>query len=957
MTDRWNRLSAWHNAWLAGDAAERQRLRAALLAETPDLVDDADALAAASTSMSAFLETPAFVLAAMQLAADEVSLPAGTSVGPYRIEALIARGGMGVVYRATDTRLGRPVALKALAASGPPDEVRVERFLREARITASLDHPNIIRVFDVGTHGGQPFMVVELLEGETLRQRLERGPVPEPDVRRVAIGIARGLVAAHAAGLVHRDLKPENVFLTRAGLTKILDFGIAKLAPDAVRRASAAPTLTGLLFGTAGYLAPEQIQGREADPRADLFALGTIMYEMLTAQRAFAGENTVDTLHAIVHEAPADLLRERHDLSPAIQGIVWRLLRKAPEDRFQSAADLVWALEQHDPRAGGMPVGSAAPGAPHRVRGRRWMGVLAASLAAASLAVTAWWRSGETDSRSPADVARFTWPLPPDTHLGSAPAVSPDGRRIAWAGLPAAGPSELHVRDLESLEARTLSGTTGARHPFWSPDGRWIGFFARGKLLKIAAAGGPIAEIAPAPDGRGAAWSPAGVIVFQPDYRDSPLLQVSDRGGGTRPVTTVDLERGDVAHRWPSFLPDGRHFLYLLVSVDDTRRGVYVGNLDEPDARPSRPLVVSDSGGIFAGGPGRSQGFLLSARDGRIEARPFDATRRQIAGDARALDVPAASATPHHPALFSASATVLTYASRVVPWGNRLARVDRDGSNLHLSSEDQLVGSPRVSPDGRRLARHQVDAARSNPDIWVDDLERGATLRLTTSADLDLMPVWSPDGAAVAFRTGTLHEPRIGLAASDGSGVIRTMACPATPCAPSDWSPDGRFLVLTVRGADVWTVPAGTDGPAQPLLAESFTERDARISPDGRWLAYVSDETGRAEVSVRNLTGQARRFVVSTGGGDQPVWRNDGGELFFVGPEGVLVAVTVRQSPHGGLIFGAPAPLPVPRFVIRHQGTTYDVGPGGRIVYFPHPGELQPPRDLGVVLGWKALIR
>jgi eukaryotic-like serine/threonine-protein kinase len=380
--DRWNRLSDWHNAWLKGDSTERQRLRDELISESPDLVAEADALAAASLSMTGFLETPAFVLTAAQLASDEAAMKPGTLVGPYKITAFIARGGMGIVYRATDTRLDRQVALKLLAPLGGPDELRVERFLREARVTASLDHPNIVKVYDVGTHDGQPFMVVELLEGETLRDRLDRGPIAEADVRRMGIDIARGLVAANAAGLVHRDLKPENVFLTRAGVTKILDFGIAKLAPDAVRRTSGASTLTGILLGTAGYLAPEQIQDREADGRADLFALGSILFEMLTGQRAFACENTVDTLHAIVHDAPPDLLRDRAAVSASMETIVSRLLRKAPEDRFQTAADVVWALEQPATAAERVIEPAKAPPTP-RVHARMWVAAIAAAVLAA----------------------------------------------------------------------------------------------------------------------------------------------------------------------------------------------------------------------------------------------------------------------------------------------------------------------------------------------------------------------------------------------------------------------------------------------------------------------------------------------------------------------------------------------------------------------------------------------
>ncbi len=393
-SDRWNQLSDWHNAWLKGDSAERRRLRDELTSRSPDLVAEADALATASVSMRGFLETPAFLLTAAQLAYDEAAMKPGTLVGPYQINALIARGGMGIVYRATDTRLDRQVALKMLAPVGASDELRIERFVREGRVTASLDHPNIVEVYDVGTHDGQPFMVVELLEGETLRDRLNRGPIAEAEGRRIGSDIARGLVAANAAGLVHRDLKPENIFLTRAGVTKILDFGIAKLAPDAVRRTNGASTLTGILLGTAGYLAPEQSQGREADGRADLFALGSILFEMLTGQRAFACENTIDTLHAIVHDAPPDLLRDRADVSVSMETIVSRLLEKAPEDRFQTAADVVWALEQpvtetERVRARIEPA-KARPTL--RLHAGTWVAVLAAVVLVAAAAAFLWHR-------------------------------------------------------------------------------------------------------------------------------------------------------------------------------------------------------------------------------------------------------------------------------------------------------------------------------------------------------------------------------------------------------------------------------------------------------------------------------------------------------------------------------------------------------------------------------------
>ena len=350
-------------------------------------------------------------------------------------------------------------------------------------------------------------------------------------------------------------------------------------------------------------------------------------------------------------------------------------------------------------------------------------------------------------------------------------------------------------------------------------------------------------------------------------------------------------------------------------------------------------------------------GLVLSAAGGRTEVRNFDTARRVVVGEVRSIEVNATSATPHHAALLSASSHVLAFGSGLIPWGHRFARIDRDGSNLRLEAENELGGFPRLSPDGKFLARCRVDPLRSNPDIWVDDLERGTTLRLTTSAEHDVMPVWSPDAREVVYRAGTVSNPTIGFAAADGSGVKRVVPCPKSPCEPNDWSPDGTFLILTVGGSDIWKLPLGEGATLQPLLGESFTERDARISPDGRWLAYVSDESGRPEVSVRSLTGPARRFVVSSGGGDQPVRRHDGAELFFAGPEGRLLAVSVRPGPNAGLLFGAAAKLNIPPLGERHWGTIYDVSLDGRRVYFPHQTDQTPPREFGVVLGWRALIK
>jgi serine/threonine protein kinase len=955
-TEQWNRLSDWHNAWLDADADGRLQLRAQLTANQPDLLAYADDLLAASWSPDDFLETPAFVLAAQQLAHETTSLVAGADVGPYRVVSLIAHGGMGVVYRATDVRLHRDVALKMLAPIGVPDELRVERFLREARITASVDHPNVVKVYDVGVFNGQPYIVVELLEGETLRARLNRGALTPPVARQIATDVARGLVAAHTAGLVHRDLKPENIFLTRTGITKILDFGIAKLAPEAMRPHGAPSTITGILLGTAGYLAPEQILGLEVDARADLFALGSILFELMTGQRAFACENTVDTLHAILHAKPPELTRQTDGMPNVLAKIVSRLLEKAPADRFQSAADLTWALEQSGTPDSAAPQSGRVPSSHRWPAAARWMW-LAALLALATIVFGMWRTLGSRPlDAQPGALTRFTWTLPAGTNLLSAPVVSPDGRRICWVGGSESAVRQLFVRELSSLDATLVPGAEGAHHPFWSPDSQAIGFFAGGKLKRVALDGGSPIALADAPDARGGTWGRSGVIVFQPQFRDTSLMRVSDRGGDVKPVTIVDRAQEETAHRWPAFLPDGVHFVYSIVSLRDAHRGVYLGSLDDPPARPIQ-LFASESAAVYAPLGDGGHGVLLSVGNGRVEVRPFDPARRIVEGAARTIGVDAIATSLQDAALLTATTDVLAYSAVMVPWGSRFASVGRDGSNLQWLSDRELGGFPRISRDGGRLARTRVDVLTGNADIWLDDLRRGTRLRLTTSADVDVMPVWSPDGREVAYRSGTVHETTIGFAASDGTGVTRTLACPQQPCEPSDWSPDGKYLVVTVGGRDIWTFPLERGAPPQKLLAEAFTERDARISPDGRWLAYVSDESGRSEVSVRSLAGPSRRFVVSSGGGDQPAWSHDGGELFFAASQGSLYSVAVRPDARDGLAFGTATRLNVPPLGDRHWGTIYEVSSDGRRFYFPHPGDERPPREFGVVTNWSALLK
>ncbi len=952
--EQWSRVSAWHSAWREADAPGRTRLREQFATEHPDLVAECDALIGSEEALPGFLETSAFVLTASQMAT-EATLAPGLEVGPYRIVDLAGHGGMGIVYRADDPRLGRQVAVKMLSPVGVPDAAQVERFVQEARLTASVDHPNIVKVYDVGVFGGQPYMVIELLGGETLRARLDRGRMPVDDARRIATDVSRGLAAAHAAGLVHRDLKPENVILTRDGITKIVDFGIAKLTSDDVERRASASTLTGILLGTAGYLAPEQIRGDAVDSRADLFALGSILFEMLTSERAFACENTVDTLHAILHEPAPDVTGRRADIPRALAQVVGRLLAKEPGDRFQSAADVAWALGRGD------ETGSSDPGvhektapAGMRSRGLAWVAIAAAGLAG----LGGWWLGRESrDDAPPAGPVRFAWDLPDGTGLLSPPMISPDGSRIAWVGGDSRQTRWLFVRELASADAIRIPGTDDARHPFWAPDGSALGFFAHGQLKKVVLQSGAPVVLAPAPDARGGAWSPSGLIVFQPMYRDAPLMSVSDQGGPITPITVLDSDYEDVSHRWPAFLPDGRAFLYTIVSSQDDRRGVFLASLDDPPARPGQQLFASDSGAAFVPLGPNGEGTLVSVTDGRISVRTFDPARPSSVGDPRTLDVGAVPTSPRDPALVSTTGGVLAFSGDAIPWGYHFASVRRDGSNLRVAAEPELGGFPRVSPDGRLVARTIADPVKANADIWVEDHTRGGRLRLTTSTSFDVMPVWSPDGRRVAHRSGTLVAPSISITSADGSGVTRTLPCPRIPCEPTDWAPDGEYLVLNVAGTEIWSLPLDAQPAPKPLFSEPFPVRDARVSHDGRWAAYVSAESGRAEVSVRSLVGPARRYMASTEGGDQPVWRSDGKEIFFASSDGQLHAVTVRTGTDGGLVLSAPERLPVPSLGERHWGTTYDVSRNGQVVFFPHPGPARPGTSFSVITGWAALLR
>jgi serine/threonine protein kinase len=757
-SDRWSELDRIFTRARQVPADGRVQFVAQECSEDDELRRDVLRLLAADEASGGFMKAPALDQLAQAVAAEGWGLRPGTRIGAYTIVRRLGAGGAGEVWQARDDRLDRDVAIKVLLPHHSHDQERLRRFADEARAAGGLNHSNIVTVYDVGEHDGVPFIVSECLQGESLRTRLESGPVGVDEAIALAQGIAQGLTAAHASGIVHRDLKPENIFIKSDGGVKILDFGLAKLqlALDGAD-VDSRQTITGIIVGTAGYMAPEQLTGQRVDDRTDLFAVGVVLYEMLAGQHPFRCTSTFETLHAILSSDPVHLSAANPQVPPSVAAVVMRLLNKRPEERFHSASDLVWTLQQ---LARGASLPAPAPQA--RVRRPLWPRLRSAlwpgAAAAAMILMGLWWWT-TSDSRAPAPfLTQFTWTLPPDTVLASAPAVSPDSRHIAFAGRDTSG-SRLFVRALGSLDAVEIPGTAGARHPFWSPDGGSLAFFAGGRLIRVTWPGGAPSPLDEARFPFGGSWNQVGVILFAPDVILSGLRRVPAEGGEAVDATRLDLARGDNAHAWPSFLPDGNHFLYFVRSTDDARRGVYVGRVDRPLSETAAPLWRTDSAAFYVP-RSHGAGDLLSVANGQIEVRRFDPARLTLAAESRTLGLAVSGTTLTEAAMLSASADVLAFAVSTVPYGNRLEIVNRTGERVSLAEDAEAQNWPRVSPDGRYLARQRVDALRNNPDIWVDDLARRTRLRITSDLEPDIQAVWSPDGRLLAYVSGNIPRRR-----------------------------------------------------------------------------------------------------------------------------------------------------------------------------------------------------
>ena len=896
-----------------------------------------------------------------------MTLAPGARLGPYEIVAAIGAGGMGEVYRARDTRLGRDVAVKVLPQQFSADGDLKQRFEREAKAISSFSHPHICQLYDIGSQNGTDYLVMEYLEGETLAGRLAKGPMPVNELLKVGIDIADALDKAHRQGIIHRDLKPGNIMLTKAG-AKLMDFGLAKSAGGALGMAaasSASPltpssptgpmvnlsarvsslTQKGMIVGTFQYMAPEVLQGVEADARSDIFSLGCVLYEMATGKHAFEGKTQISVLAAILEKDPEPISTAQPLTPPALEMVVRSCLEKDPDERLQTAHDVKLQLNWTS------QVGVVPPAPKVVAKNKTWPAWMVAGLALV-LAI-----AGFTQFlRRPSLQVVHATILPPEKtaffplgDVGGPAVISPDGEKVAFVAKGPDGPQALWVRPLGSATAQRLEGTDGAYFPFWSADSRFLGYFGSGKVNKIAATGGPITGLADAPNGRGGSWSKDDVIIYAPDF-NSALMRVSAHGGTPQPATTMDLKR-HTTHRWPWFLPDGKHFLYLATNHSGGVReqnGIYFASLD---GKENRLLLASDSGGEYAGG------YLLFHAQTSVMAQPFDSRSGTLSGDVLpVVDRVQYDGTVWH-ALFSASAAnQLIYHVGGANSGSQLAWFDRSGKQLGLVGERGEYMDPRISPDGSKIA---VAFGSPSEDIWVFDSTRQSKTRLTFDPPTKFQPSWSPDGQMIAYSAqgaaGALGDSTLYVIPANGGGKARPVGNERgiTYTYPS-WTPDGKTILFIDIAA-----PTGNSIEAQPLDGGKPTVLVSpanpqsnithfRLSPNGRWIAYTSTESGASQVYVTSASGQGGKWQISVNDGDSPAWRGDGKELYFLDAKDNLISVEVSEKDND---FSVGQLRTLFRQNASANGVAFDATRDGKR-FLIHLGNEEAAAPLNVILNW-----
>ena len=884
-----------------------------------------------------------------------MALTSGTKLGPYEIQSPLGAGGMGEVYRARDVRLDRTVAVKVLASHLSSSPELKQRMEREARAISSLNHPHICHLYDIGSQDGTDYLVMEFLEGETLAERLRKGALPLSEILKIGMAVAEALAVAHRHGIVHRDLKPGNIMLTKGG-AKLMDFGLAKsAAAGAPGGASSAPLLSaartmsqaspvsplttaGTMIGTIQYMSPEQIEGKEADARSDLFALGGVLYEMVTGARPFEGKSQISVASAILEKEPESISALQPLTPPAFEHIVTACLAKNPDERIQSAQDI--ALQLKWIAQSGAPV--VNPIKKER-NNRELLAWLIASLLALLLIASLFLRG----SKGTEPTTYFSAPLP---FAARDAAVSPNGHTVAIIGhREAERNNALWIYEPGSQESTSVANTEGASFPFWSPDGQSIGFFADGKLKKLNLAGGLVQTLCDAQSGRGGTWNKDGVIIFTPSgHLGVGLYRISASGGTPTQITVPDKNLNEDSHRWPQFLPDGIHYLYSAIHLSGRRElsSVFVGALNSNEKR----LVTKASANVAYIAP-----YLLFYRDQTLFGQHFDTKTSQLAGE----PIPILTDVQYSPrisrAVFAASNTHLLVAQKAGDTGaSQFLWFNRQGQEIGTPLKPGIYGNMMLSPNGKTVASDTTDPASQNTDIWTYDLDTQSAKRLTFDPAIDSVPIWSPDGTRIVFASnrGVIFD--LYLKDTNGAQEEKSIPQDGPDRFPSDWSRDGKY-VLYERGTDLWlvTIP---ELRATQFLKSSSTLKNGQFSSDGMWVAYSSNESGRWEVYVTSFPEAHGKWQVSNAGGDQPRWRSDGKELFYLGPDSRMMAVPVKT----GANFDAGTPTALfqanPReLVATSEQFSYDVSKDGQkfLINTQLKTGMAP---MSVILNWSAKL-
>ena len=884
-----------------------------------------------------------------------MAIQAGQRLGPYEILSAIGAGGMGEVYRARDTRLNRDVALKVLPEIFATDPDRMARFEREARVLGALNHPNIAAIYGLEEFGSGRALVMELVEGETLADWVSKGPIPLDEALPIAKQMAEALEYAHDRGVVHRDLKPANIKVTADGTVKVLDFGLAKALMDEPVAAdprdsptlSMGATMPGVILGTAAYMSPEQAKGKPVDRRADIWAFGVVLFEMLTGKPLYLGETAAEIAAAVMMKEP-NLNALPSKTPPAIRSLLGRCLEKNLRLRLQHIGEGRIVIEAVLSGVAPAERGTVI----HKGRNRlAWAVAAIAIVTTASLVFLSYFRRAPEDTQ----MIRFFVSLPETWSLkGGGPeqgglplAVSPDGQRIAFVATSAEGKNVLWVRSLDALAGQALAGTEGASSPFWSPDSRFIGFFADRKLKKIEVSGGPPVTLCDALDNRGGTWSRDGVIIFAPTPT-SALQRVSASGGV--PTGATVLGEGEAGHFRPFFLPDGRHFLYrITASLAYGGFPVYLASLD---SRERKLLLKSDSNVVY------SNGHLLYLRERTLMAQPFDMRRQALTGDAVPIAEQIETIGANPVGIFSAAENgVLAYQSETGAASSRLVWFDRTGKQIGVLGDAAAYTDLELSPDAKQASFSMPDGLQR--DLWLYNVTRGLRTRFTFGPANALVSIWSPDGSRIVFNSSRKGHLDLYQKSFSGGGTEEVLLEDNVNKDPTSWSPDGRLILYSTvgpqTGADLFILPLSGDRKPFPFLKTQFNEDYGQFSPDGRWVAYLSNESGKYEVYVIPFPGPGGKWQISTAGGFFPRWRRDGTEIFYLAPDNKLMAAAVNGK-GSSFEVGAVKPL-FETNPPAGSGQRYAVSADGQRFLFNTAPQQTAAAPITVVFNWAAGLK